>query len=341
MTDQEPPINPIKALCLVSGSIDSTLAAQLVAKQGVELKGLCLITPFSVFAPETTAKLKTFYEKLGMELIVEDASTDCVDYLGAAHSPESDETAVRRAFLTFIIRKATEKLRPEGPRFIVTGETVRRRTKGYKRKDLKEIAGKSGARELLLRPLSAGMLSITAPERRRWVRRNLLGAISDESPIPRIAIAKDLGLDFFPPREAGNNPGDPKIAKKTWNYFETTPRQDQQAEDLRLVLSSRSFKLPGGSLLAVAKNRSESLLLKKHLLPNDKTMTVINGGPAFGLLRGPAFETDEKLAAGILLACASGQKHPLRIAFGRPPENTLCEIEAVPADKEAAQAWRL
>lgn len=331
----------VKALCLFSGSLDSALAIRMTSEQGVKTAGIYFVSPFSFPSGDHAAALKKFCSVNGFDLTVADVAGEWLRFLVSAPSASYSPASIKINSQTFIIRKAAEYLKSESFSFLVTGEAVRRHLPGFKRDDLKEIAKKSGLRELVLRPLSARLLPITAPERRGWLKRKLLCAISDESPLSRIALAKSLGLDPNDCPGAPKSLSDAKLAEKIGNYLNRTPKQNLRADDLRLTLASKAFRLPGGSLLAVARNPAEGAAMKSRILSGDLLATAVGGiGPA-GLLRGAEGKDDIELAAALFLKYCSKKNPPDKIRFASGANNAELSVEATPASEETLRAWRL
>jgi len=335
----------VKALCLFSGSLDSALALKMTAEQGVKTAGIYFVSPFSFPSPSPSgdheAALKKFCAANSFDLTVADVADEWLRFLVSAPSASCSPALLKISSQTFIIRKAAEYVKSEGFSFLVTGEAVRRHLPGFKRDDLKEIAKKSGLRELVLRPLSARLLPITAPERRGWLKRKLLCSISDERALSRIALAEALGLDPNDCPKAPKSPSDAKLAEKIWNYLNRTPKENLRSDDLRLTLASKAFRLPNGSLLAVARNPAEEAAIKSRSLPGDLLATAVGGvGPA-GLLRGAEGKDDIELAAALFLKYCSKKNPPGKIRFASGANNAEFSVEATPASEEALRAWRL
>jgi len=345
MKKQARQFESVKALCLFSGSLDSALALRMTAEQGVKTAGIYFVSPFSFPSPSSSgdpgAEFKKNCAAAGFDLTVADVADEWLRFLGSELSASCSPASLKIISQTFIIRKAAEFVKSEGFSFLVTGEAVRRHLPGFKRDDLKEIAKKSGLRELVLRPLSARILPLTAPERRGWLRRKHLGAISDESALSRIALAEALGLDPNDCPGAPKSPSDAKLAEKIGNYLNRTPKENLRPDDLRLTLASKAFRLPGGSLLAVARNPEEGAAMKLRILPGDLLATPVGGGGPAGLLRGAEGKDEIELAAAVFRKYCSKKNPPAKIRFASGANNAELSVEATPASEETLRAWRL
>ncbi len=77
----------MRALLLLSGGLDSVLAARLLQEQGLEVVGVCFTSPF--FGCEEAARAAV---KLGAELLVEDLSGEILEILRDPPAPVSGRT---------------------------------------------------------------------------------------------------------------------------------------------------------------------------------------------------------------------------------------------------------
>ncbi|MBN2565452.1 MAG: tRNA 4-thiouridine(8) synthase ThiI, partial [Candidatus Eisenbacteria bacterium] len=140
----------MRALVLLSGGLDSILAARLLMEQGVEVVGVSFESPFF-----DSAKAKKAAEALGIELVTIDITDDIlriVDKLkygfGKNMNPCIDCHAV-------MVKRAAALLSDLGAAFVATGEVVGQRPKSQMRYGLSAVEREAGLTGYLLRPLSA------------------------------------------------------------------------------------------------------------------------------------------------------------------------------------------
>ena len=76
-----------KAIALLSGGLDSTLAIKVVLEQGVEVEAINFITPFCTCSPKGGGCLisKRVADNLGISLQVRNVSREYLDKIGRAH----------------------------------------------------------------------------------------------------------------------------------------------------------------------------------------------------------------------------------------------------------------
>ena len=157
----------MKAICLLSGGLDSLLAARLVQEQGVET--ICLKFKIPFF---TRKKAKS--KILDVQVKEIDISSD---FLNVVKDPEHGYGSNINPCLDckiFMFSKARSLMKKLGAKFVVTGEVLGQRPMSQYKRALNLIAQKSGLEGLILRPLSAKLLPETIPEKRGWVNRESL-----------------------------------------------------------------------------------------------------------------------------------------------------------------------
>lgn len=158
--------NPLRAICLFSGGLDSQLAVCILREQGIEVAGIAFDSPFFGVDRALAAG-----RALGIAVHVEDFSNDILGLLrkpphgfGSGMNPCIDCHAA-------MIARAGRYLENNEHHLIATGEVLNQRPFSQNRKALQIVAETSGFADYLLRPLSAQLLPETKPERLGWVDR--------------------------------------------------------------------------------------------------------------------------------------------------------------------------
>ena len=266
-----------KALALVSGGLDSTLALALIREQGIEVEGLNFSTGFC-FTDHHRAmnsprhKLRNEALRAGADLripvTVIDISQKYFDDVllrpkhgyGANMNPCLDCRA-------YMLGRAREYMEESGADFIFTGEVLGQRPKSQYRAALGTVAEESGLGDRLLRPLSARLLPPTLPEREGWVDREKLLGISGRSRKIQIAEATKRGLDVDDiPQPAGGCCflTDEAYARKLrdWIGHQEAPRHD--AEAFVLLKVGRHLRLNADVKIVVGRDESENAFLSGY-----------------------------------------------------------------------------
>ena len=197
-----------KAIALISGGLDSMLAAKTVMEQGVHVEGINFFTGFCVeghthaIRERDKAKPKRnnalwVAEQLGIKLHIVDVIEE---YKNVLINPKHGYGANMNPCLDckiFMVGKAKQWISENGFDFIITGEVIGQRPMSQRKSTMPIVAKQSGADDLLLRPLCAKNLAPTLPEREGWVDRDKLHDITGRSRKPQMAMAKGFGIDDY------------------------------------------------------------------------------------------------------------------------------------------------
>ena len=197
-----------KAVALISGGLDSMLAAKVILEQGVHVEGINFFTGFCVeghtqaIRKQHPTKVKRnnalwVAEQLGIKLHIIDIIEEYKDIVlhpkhgyGANLNPCLD-------CKIFMVGKAKQWMEENGFDFIITGEVIGQRPKSQRKITMPIVASESGAHELLLRPLCAKNLAPTIPEREGWVNRELLHGFSGRSRKPQFSLAEKFHIKEY------------------------------------------------------------------------------------------------------------------------------------------------
>ena len=197
-----------KAVALISGGLDSMLAAKTILEQGVHVEGINFFTGFCVEGHTHAIREKDktrvkrnnslwVAEQLGIKLHIVDVIEE---YKNVLINPKHGYGQHLNPCLDckiFMVNKAKQWIVENGFDFIITGEVIGQRPMSQRKSTMPIISKQSGADDLLLRPLCAKNLPETLPEREGWVDREKLHAITGRSRKSQITMAKDWGFDDY------------------------------------------------------------------------------------------------------------------------------------------------
>jgi tRNA-uridine 2-sulfurtransferase len=266
-----------KALALVSGGLDSTLALALLKEQDVEIEALNFSTGFcftdhhrAMHSPDHSLRNEALRAgaDLSVPVTVIDISEKYFDDVLMA--PKHGYGANMNPCLDcrgYMLARAREHLEKTGADFVFTGEVLGQRPMSQYRQALGIVAKESGLGDRLLRPLSAKLLPPTLPEREGWVDREKLLGISGRSRKVQIAEARKRGLD---PDEIPQPAGgccfltDEAYARKLrdWLGHQEKPRHDHEAFVLLKV--GRHLRLNDDVKVVVGRDESENTFLQNY-----------------------------------------------------------------------------
>jgi tRNA-specific 2-thiouridylase len=273
----------IKALALLSGGLDSSLAAWLVKQQGVNVKALIFKSPF--FGPEKGVRAA---KQLNIPFQIIDISKELIELIknpphgfGGAANPCID------CHLT-MIKKAKKIMEKENYDFVVTGEILGQRPFSQNKQAMKMIAKESGLGEKLVRPLSAQKLNPTLPEKEDWLDRNKLLDISGRSRKRQIKLAKEIDLSY-PQPAGGCMLTEAGFAKKVFDLKKHFSKF--KINDLKLLKVGRHF-WQGDRLIVIGKDEEENKKIVKLAQPDDKIVYPANFIGPTALIRGKKIDQE-------------------------------------------------
>jgi hypothetical protein len=333
---------PVKAISLLSGGLDSLLATRVVSDQGVDVTALQFISPF--FGASTRGKeaeLEEFYRdvyKINARVI--DVSHEYLHVLGNPKYGYGKNFNPCIDCKIFLFTRALEIMKEEGAEFLITGEVIGQRPMSQRRDAMNIIAKNMGAKERLLRPLSAKIMPETLPEQEGWVDREKLFDFSGRSRKPQMALAIELGMDGYPSPAGGCALTDPILAKRVQRYFEETPEDKRNDSDIRFILKGRTFRFPGGSYLTMGRNEGENKAVYAMKAEGDEVVKVIGPPGPLGLFRSAEGVDERELAASVLVRYCPKAEPDQEVGFGADEDTFTCKVKANRPDDELLESWR-
>ncbi len=275
-----------RALVLFSGGLDSSLAALVLRRQGIDVVGVTFTSPFF-----ESAKADAMAKALDIPLRIVDISAKTLAVVrkprhgyGKHMNPCIDCHAL-------MLREAAALLDELGADFIATGEVLGERPKSQNRRALSVVAEESGVPDIILRPLSARLLPETLPERAGWVDRDRLLDIEGRSRRRQFELAEDFGLTDVPTPAGGCRLTDPGYAARLRTLLDHMP--DPSLDVVRLIRYGRHIWLRD-TLILVSRDEAETVALESMdlaaypvlALADEKgPVTVVVGEPTEDVLR--------------------------------------------------------
>lgn len=320
-----------KALGLLSGGLDSSLAALALKRQGVDVTGISFATPFF-----GTGRASKAAAQMEIPLIVRDISDIHLEMIknprygyGKNMNPCIDCHAM-------MFRLAGEVMDQEGFDFLFSGEVLGQRPMSQNAIALKTVAKHSGFPQRILRPLSARILPITEMEEQGLVDREQLLDIQGRSRKPQEALAREWGLVEYPSSGGGCLLTEKSFSNRLRDLLEHDPQATPV--DAELLKTGRQFRLSETSKLILGRKQSDNERIKELLLPQHTTLRADNFSGPLGVVTGPAGE-DELATAAALVAGYGKGKDEDKVDILLQREEEIWTVTVSPANQEMARTF--
>jgi tRNA-specific 2-thiouridylase len=282
----------IHGLCLLSGGLDSMLAAELLRRQGTEVTAIIFQTPFFGSTRGVAAA-----QQLGIDYRIEDITAD---HLVMVKAPDHGYGKNMNPCIdchAMMFEKAGNLMEELEAHFLFSGEVLGQRPMSQNMKALKLVEEASGYQGRILRPLSAKLLPETEPEKSGQVDRKQLMDIQGRSRKRQMQMAQDWGLTEYPTPGGGCLLTDPGFSVRLEELFEATPSAGPM--DVEKLKLGRHFRLPDGSKVVVGRHHKDNEDLQVLIREGDILLKQSDAPGPFTVLDGSATENDIQLAAAL------------------------------------------
>ncbi len=342
-----------KAVALISGGLDSLLAARVVQEHGVHVEGINFYTGFCVeghthaIRKKDKAKPKRnnslwVAEQLGIKLHIVDIIEE---YKQVLLNPQHGYGANLNPCLDckiFMVKKAHEWILENGFDFIITGEVIGQRPMSQRKDTMPVIARDSGANDLLLRPLCAKNLPQTLPEREGWVDREGLYDFSGRTRKPQMALAERFGFeDYAQPAGGCCFLTDAQYSVKLADLWQARDDKNYEIDDIMLLKVGRHVRPSPTFKVIISREEGEGNFMQGYRNQYVSLRTTSHPGP-LALIDGEVSEQNLVLAARILARYSKGKSmDSVEVEIREMDTNTRC-INVAPLDPhEIKPEWIL
>ncbi len=306
-----------KALALLSGGLDSTLAVKMMLEMDIEVEALNFTSPFCTCTGKN-AGCKSEAVRVAAEFNIPiKVLNKGVDYLEIVKNPRHGYGKGMNPCIDcriYLLRKAKEHMSSCGADFVITGEVLGQRPMSQRRDTLRIIERESGLEGLLLRPLSAGHFEPTIPEREGWVEREKLLSIKGRSRKEQFELADELDVTNYPCPAGGCLLTELSFVPKIRDIFEHSEKLELR--DFRILKIGRHFRIGKNTKAIIGRDENDNRRLEAAINPGETSIFWMDGNTPAGVIIGEQDENSVHLASRILLRYT-------RAATGVP-----CRIEA-------------
>lgn len=306
-------VSKIRAVGLLSGGLDSTLAIQLMLDQGIEVTALNFTSPFCLcnsggrcYAVESAHNFE-----IPIEIVDKGA-----DYLNVIRHPKYGYGSGMNPCIDcriYMLRKAKIIARRLGAKFIFTGEVLNERPMSQHLGALKIIEKETGLKNKIVRPLSAKLLPQTEAEKKGWIDRTALMNIQGRSRKPQIELAADNKLDY-PCPSGGCLLTYKEYAQKVKDLLKY--KKNISLNDILLLRVGRHFRI-GTNKIIVGKNKEENEKLQQLKNRYDYKFTVFGYGSPLTLLQGKKKSDAIKIASSLTASYSDATDKNIEVHYGR------------------------
>jgi tRNA-specific 2-thiouridylase len=343
---------PGKAIAMISGGLDSTLALAMVRSQGVEVKAVTFYTGFCITETQrrkggrqdgSMPQNEALRAAADLDVDVEYVDISGQAYLDMLLNPRYGYGANANPCVDcriFMMKKAKAIMEAEGADFVFTGEVLGQRPKSQRRDTLWAIERESGLKGRLVRPLSAKLLEPSIPELEGILDREKLGDISGRGRTRQIEMANEMGLLEWPQPAGGCCfLTDEAFSRK---FFDIIGQQEAAGQEKRLAQADivlltvgRHFRLSPTVKLIVGRTEVENGVLETYAEGRARLLAARRNGP-IGLVEGEPTWEQRQLAARILARYGKGKDDPQVEIEWRDADGAV-EVFAVAPERDEAR----
>lgn len=250
----------MKAVVLISGGLDSALAAKLIKNLGIELVALNTSSPFCLC---NRKKLdgscrylsKEVVRQLDIKLVVVNVSGEMLEIVARPKHGYGSNMNPCIDCRILLFKKARELMDKEAASFVITGEVVGQRPMSQRVSVMKTIEKEAGLEGLVLRPLSAKLLEPTIPEKQGWVDRQALLSLNGRGRKEQFALAKEFGINDYPCPSGGCLLTDPEFSRRLKDLI---GHNELDLDNVNLLKIGRHFRLSPSAKLVVGRDEPEN-----------------------------------------------------------------------------------
>jgi tRNA-uridine 2-sulfurtransferase len=315
-----------KAIAMISGGLDSTLALALVKQQGIEVKAVNFYTGFCITETQrrkggrpdgTVPQNEALRAAADLEVDIEYVDISETGYLDLIVNPRYGYGSNANPCIDcriFMMTKAREIMEREGASFVFTGEVLGQRPKSQKRDALRAVEKASGLVGRIVRPLSAKLLEPTIPELEGILDRSRLLDIHGRSRQRQIRLARELGIVEWPQPAGGCcYLTDESFSRKFFDILDARELAGEERrirkEDIVLLSTGRHFRLSKAAKLVVGRSEGENAILESYGEGRARLMARDLTGPV-ALVEGTTTWEERQLAARIVARYGKGRTLP-------------------------------
>ena len=305
-----------KAVALLSGGLDSSLAVRMMLEQGIDIEAVAIKTPFCDFdcGKGCGQRVKEVADELGIKLKTVYFGEEYVRMLknpkygyGSHMNPCIDCRSM-------MYNAAKEHMKKTNADFVITGEVLFQRPMSQNNRALHIIEKEAGMEHKVLRPLSAKHLPPTDAEKIGLINRENMRDIKGRSRKGQLMLAEHFGMSD-PPNAAGGclltDPSFSKRVKDILDHCDDIPTLN----DIELLKVGRHFRITHDAKLVVGRNKDENEVIKSLAANGDIVIEVKDYVGPTCILRYKNYDDS------LVIKCAA-----IAARYSDAPRQDLCKV---------------
>lgn len=328
----------IKAVGLISGGLDSLLAARIIKEQGIDVCGVHFALPWGGCGNFSHAEQSARQVDIPLKIIHADE-----DFLALLKNPKFGYGSAINPCVdchVHMIQKAAAYMREINAHFVFTGEVLGQRPMSQLKNSMRAVEKNCGIEGLLVRPLCAKALALTIPEKEGWVSREKLLNITGRGRTEQIHLAAHFGIKDFPNAAGGCLLTDKNFGRRIKDLFQ---HGCQTLDDTVILRWGRHFRINGHFKAILARNARECDVLLKQASPDDHILELDDRRGPLAVLQGrnPSEEIFG-IAAGLIQHFSRYRIQEPRIVFfslKKSPEQKQCIPARLLTENEVERMW--
>ena len=299
-----------KALAMISGGLDSILAAKLIKDQGIDVIGICFKSYF--FNENSAIKMA---KQIDIPLKVVDFSKEHFQIVKEpkfGYGKNMNPCIDCHSLMMNYAGKLLEELNAD---FIITGEVLNQRPMSQNRSALDIVKKHSGFGDKILRPLCAKNLSPTKMELDGLVERENLLDISGRTRKTQMELAEKWGIKEYPSPAGGCKLTEPNYSRRLKELLEYI--KEPTYKDLELLRYGRHFRVSPNAKIISTRTKEEGDNIKNYLDEKDVVFFAADYNGSMIVVIGEPNKEDIEFAARVTGRYCKGKDEAiLKIKYG-------------------------
>jgi len=329
----------MKAIALISGGLDSILAAKVIQGQGIEVLPLHFRIPFCHKAKDSSGQQALVKDNLGLDLMSVDLEEEFLEVLKSPRYGFGSNMNPCIDCKILMLSKAKNLMQELGADFVVTGEVLGQRPMSQHKQALSIIPRRAGLEGLVVRPLCAQVLPETIPETKGWILREKLLNFNGRRRTPQFDLARQLQIKDYAWPSGGCLLTDPGFSRRLRELIE---HKGMTTQGVGLLKFGRHFRLGTDAKLIVGRDEQEDNQLTSLAQAGDYIFMPPETAGSSALGRGNLTQNQIELCCRIIARyCDKPTGAKVKISFRLAQDKLENVLEVLPLDEVELEKMRV